>query len=191
MKILKKLRNNLNLTQKEFAKKFSIEQNTLSQYEADFYPSFKVIKKISEIFEVSIDYLLLEDKCFYPKSLSFIKKAIELNNQNNTDSKSFVKKAIIIDPWINMVCRVDDKSDRNQYVKRVKSLGLTRFYGENPNYSMILTHITRVGTGTLTARRTKNKKKFRKYFNLLNPMAVELEKAYKGAFTKVKVKKFG
>ena len=105
MKILKKLRNSLNLTQKEFAKKLSIEQNTLSQYEADFYPSFKVIKKISEIFEVSIDYLLLEDKCFYPKSLSFIKKAIELNHQNNTDSKSFVKKAIS-----NLIPEINNKN---------------------------------------------------------------------------------
>ena len=46
MKILKKLRNNLNITQKELAQKLSVEQTAISQYEANYYPSFKIIKNM-------------------------------------------------------------------------------------------------------------------------------------------------
>lgn len=95
MKILKELRNNLNLTQKELAKKLSIEQNTLSQYEADVYPSFKIIKKIAETFNVSIDFLLLENNCFYFKNIKYIKLGKEIENINDIKSKNLIKNNIL------------------------------------------------------------------------------------------------
>ena len=70
MKILKELRNNLNITQKDLAKKLLIEQNTLSQYEANKFPSFLILKKITKIFEITLDYLILEKKCYYPRSFN-------------------------------------------------------------------------------------------------------------------------
>ena len=94
MKILKNLRNNFNLTQKELANKLAIEQNTLSQYEADYFPSFKVLNKISEIFKVSLDYLINENMCFYPRSLDFMNLSNELDNKNNSESKSLIEKNI-------------------------------------------------------------------------------------------------
>lgn len=94
MKILKDLRENFKLKQEELANKIDLEQNTIAQYEADKYPSFKVLKKISILFKVSIDYLLLEDKCFYPRNLNYIKSTITLDNNNNSEMKSLIKKNI-------------------------------------------------------------------------------------------------
>ena len=95
MKVLKKLRLSFNLNQEELANKLLIKHNTISQYETDLYPSFKIIKKISELFKVSTDFLLLEDKCFYPKTINFINLAIKLDENNNSNLKKLIKNNII------------------------------------------------------------------------------------------------
>lgn len=56
---IKELRASLKLTQTEFADKINTTQATLSSYEnTDKTPSLDIVKKIAEVFTVSIDWLL-------------------------------------------------------------------------------------------------------------------------------------
>ncbi|OSB17514.1 helix-turn-helix domain-containing protein [Clostridium botulinum] len=57
--IIKKLRKENNLTQKELGDKLNVGKSTISQYENNINtPDIDIIKKISKIFDVSVDYLL-------------------------------------------------------------------------------------------------------------------------------------
>ena len=56
---IKKLRKKKNLSQEELAKSIGVNPNHLSKLETGKYlPSIAVLKKITEILEVSADYLL-------------------------------------------------------------------------------------------------------------------------------------
>ena len=56
---IKELRSSRGLTQTEFAEKINTTQATLSSYEnSDKTPSLDIVKKIAEVFAVSIDWLL-------------------------------------------------------------------------------------------------------------------------------------
>ena len=58
-KRLKELRKEFSLSQSQVAKKLGITQQSYTRYEADTSePSFEMLVKISNIFEVSCDYLL-------------------------------------------------------------------------------------------------------------------------------------
>lgn len=57
--ILKKLRQDENLTQEELAKKINSSRSNIANYENDKnMPSVEVLNKLSEIFGCTIDYLL-------------------------------------------------------------------------------------------------------------------------------------
>lgn len=59
MNRIKDLREDLDLKQTELAEKIGITQKALSNYETGrSEPSFDIIFKLSEFFDVSIDYLL-------------------------------------------------------------------------------------------------------------------------------------
>lgn len=63
MERLRVARNKLKLTQKEVANKLGIHQSTYTKYETgDSDPSSEMLLKLSEIFEVSTDYLLGRDE---------------------------------------------------------------------------------------------------------------------------------
>lgn len=93
-KKLRKLRKDNNLTQKQLADKLEITKATVSAYETNAkYPSIEVLIKISNIFNVSSDYLLgLSEKTEFQNSNltdeqniiieEIIKQFIYLNNQN-------------------------------------------------------------------------------------------------------------
>lgn len=56
---IKELRSTIGLTQTEFAEKINTTQATLSSYEnTDKTPSLDIVKKIAEVFTVSVDWLL-------------------------------------------------------------------------------------------------------------------------------------
>ncbi len=56
---LRKLRNNRNWTQEDMAKKLEMSRGTYAHYEINKrQPDYEILKKIANIFEVSIDYLL-------------------------------------------------------------------------------------------------------------------------------------
>lgn len=91
---LRKLRKDNYLTQKQLADKLEITKATVSAYETNAkYPSIEVLIKISNIFNVSSDYLLgLSEKTEFQNSNltdeqniiieEIIKQFIYLNNQN-------------------------------------------------------------------------------------------------------------
>lgn len=56
---LTKLRKNKKLTQQELAKRIGITRSSLSQYEVNNrQPDYNTLKKFSDFFNVSIDYLI-------------------------------------------------------------------------------------------------------------------------------------
>ncbi|WP_343337344.1 hypothetical protein TPELB_23890 [Terrisporobacter petrolearius] len=58
-KILKDLRTEFNMSQSELAKKLDISPSTVGMYEQGRrYPDFDTLIKISEFFNVSLDFLL-------------------------------------------------------------------------------------------------------------------------------------
>ena len=57
--ILKKIRQENNLTQEELAKKIDTSRSNIANYENDKnMPSIDILDKLSKIFNCSIDYLL-------------------------------------------------------------------------------------------------------------------------------------
>jgi transcriptional regulator with XRE-family HTH domain len=61
-KKLVELRKERNLTQKELAKSIGVHFSHMSRYERGIsLPSIDVVKKIAQVFNVSTDYLLLDD----------------------------------------------------------------------------------------------------------------------------------
>ncbi len=62
-KILKSLRENADMTQKELAEMLSISKSTVSGYEQDTRsPSSATLMKIADVFHVSADYLCGREK---------------------------------------------------------------------------------------------------------------------------------
>ena len=58
-KEIRRLRNNLKLTQDQFAKKIGVHGRQLARYEAGTnMPSIDILKKIADFYEVSIDRLV-------------------------------------------------------------------------------------------------------------------------------------
>ncbi|BCC50910.1 MULTISPECIES: helix-turn-helix domain-containing protein [Bacillaceae] len=56
---LKKLREKIGLTQKFVAEKIGVKNNTLSSYEsAKRQPDFHTLKKLADLYEVPIDYII-------------------------------------------------------------------------------------------------------------------------------------
>jgi transcriptional regulator with XRE-family HTH domain len=71
--ILKELRNNKNITLEQFSSKVDINFLTTRSYEANNKtPSLLNLIKIASFFQVSIDFLLLENKTFYTRSILFL-----------------------------------------------------------------------------------------------------------------------
>ena len=59
MNRIKELRQSLNLTQKELAEKIGFNQTAIGKYERDdLEPNLETLKKLSIIFECSIDYII-------------------------------------------------------------------------------------------------------------------------------------
>ncbi|WP_146549046.1 helix-turn-helix domain-containing protein [Rummeliibacillus suwonensis] len=56
---IRKLREQYNISQKDFAKKINVSNVVLSRYESDERkPDYDTLEKIADYFEVSVDYLL-------------------------------------------------------------------------------------------------------------------------------------
>jgi transcriptional regulator with XRE-family HTH domain len=64
------LRKERNLTQKELAKSIGVHFSHMSRYERGIsLPSIDVVKKIAQVFNVSTDYLLLDDQAVLATTL--------------------------------------------------------------------------------------------------------------------------
>ena len=59
---LKELRENSNMSQREFAKAFGVSQSAIGNWESGARePNFDTIQRIAEFFNVSVDYLLVRE----------------------------------------------------------------------------------------------------------------------------------
>ena len=71
---IKQLRLSNKLTQKEFAKLFGLSESMVSLYESGSrQPSFDVLKKVAEQFNVSTDFLLSDNMMLFP-----LKKGVKI-----------------------------------------------------------------------------------------------------------------
>lgn len=96
--MLKKLRQEAGLTQKQLAERLWLSKATVSYYEQSLrYPSPEVLIKLSDIFHVTTDYLLgIEDKKqtldvtgLTDEDISFLEDTIKLlRKKNNEKSRS-------------------------------------------------------------------------------------------------------
>jgi len=86
---IKKLRKEKGWKQSDLAEKTGIDRNMISYYENGKYlPSADALMKIAEIFDVSIDYLLVEDIQRKPLRQSIDSEMVKyLNELDHLDAK--------------------------------------------------------------------------------------------------------
>ena len=89
------LRESAGLKQKDMASKFSLNENTWSQYETNKRtPDIETIKKIAQFFNVSIDYLMnLTDEPYNPNEEAF-KEMIHIYNSLSEEERKKLAKEI-------------------------------------------------------------------------------------------------
>lgn len=92
MENLKKLRIFFNLTQDDLAKKLNLEKQTVVQYESGRNtPLFKYLIKMPDIFKISLDFLILNDACCYPRNLTLLKLSNKLDNFYQSQERSHIE----------------------------------------------------------------------------------------------------
>ncbi len=81
--ILKKLRQDNNLTQDELAKKIDTSRSNIANYENDKnMPSVDILEKLSKLFNVSTDYLLGKSDIRNPEKADLDKLQIGLSTKD-------------------------------------------------------------------------------------------------------------
>jgi transcriptional regulator with XRE-family HTH domain len=95
MENLKKFRTHLSITQEELAKKINVDQQTISIYEKEIsFPSFHIIKKLADIFQISLDYLIHDENCFYPRNLKFMRLAEKIDKIQDQNIKNTIETSV-------------------------------------------------------------------------------------------------
>lgn len=91
---LKQLRSEKNWSQDEFAHHAKIDGRQVSRYENDrVMPSVDVIIKMAKAYDISIDFLLLDDaprRPLDPHRSRLAEKVMELNNMSEEDERSLL-----------------------------------------------------------------------------------------------------
>lgn len=113
---LKKLRDENNFSQKDVANRLNISNATLSQYESAVrQPSYDILKKLADIYDVSIDYLL---------------GCTNIRNFKDNNNLS-VEELSLIDDYKKL-----NSTGKKEAEKRVKELTLIPFYVEEKVVSL-------------------------------------------------------
>lgn len=112
--ILKKLRQDNNLTQDELAKKINTSRSNIANYEnGKNKPSVEVLEKLSELFNVSTDYLLCKSEIKNPEQIIDPDKLdIGLNLKDYTPPTEEQKKKI--EEFARFVLQENKKKEKNQ-----------------------------------------------------------------------------
>lgn len=83
------------LKQKVLAREFGVAENTWSQYETNNrLPDIYVIKKISEFFKVSVEYLLATTDIKYDPNEESFKKLMEVYSKLDKTQKELLVKLV-------------------------------------------------------------------------------------------------
>lgn len=119
---LKKLRNTLEITQKDFAEKIGITAAALSSYENNLKnPSIAVAKKIAEAFGVSIDWLcgLSDEKGLKPEIKTYRDVAIKILELLKIDSFPYKFQLDLFEEECGFISSFS-KSDDRHYVRVIR-----------------------------------------------------------------------
>jgi len=91
---LKELRNEKGYSQEELSQKIDADGKQISRYEnGKIMPSADVLVKIAETFNISIDYLLLENKPRLPlhcKNILLLQKLKDISEISEDDQKALL-----------------------------------------------------------------------------------------------------
>jgi transcriptional regulator with XRE-family HTH domain len=93
MEFLKEIRSFFNLTQEELSKKLTVERGVIAQYESSATPSIKVLKKMSEVFNLSIDFIVLNTNCNYTRNLKLLTLAQKFDGSAPSQSRGLVESS--------------------------------------------------------------------------------------------------
>ena len=96
-KLIKKLRTNSKLTMEELAKKVGVKKSTVSMWEnSNVVPRDDILIKLSKIFNVSIDYLLGNEKreTLPNTKLEYIQRNLEKLDEKKLEQAENVLKAL-------------------------------------------------------------------------------------------------
>lgn len=101
--ILKELRKEKGLTQRELAKLLNISNSSLAMYETDKRePDFELVKKIAEFFDVTMDYLLGNNKSNSTEQNGSQPYYVELNRVVQNMNKKEVEKVLDFAKYLNL-----------------------------------------------------------------------------------------
>ena len=110
MKNFKNLRIFFKFTQEELAKKLELEQqSTIALYESNNYPSFKILKKMTEIYNLSFDYIILNNECHYLRNLKLLKLAKKLDISFQSQARSHIETTA--ESFLKQKSKIDLKLD--------------------------------------------------------------------------------
>jgi len=94
MNNFKTLRSFFGFTQEQLADILSIDRNSIGLYESNkIAPPVKVLIKTINLYGVSLDYFILGNGCFYPKSIKLLLSAKALDNAFYSDERSDIESA--------------------------------------------------------------------------------------------------
>jgi transcriptional regulator with XRE-family HTH domain len=103
LKILKELRTQKQITQQELADFLKVNRNAISRYESgEREPDISTLLKISEFFDVSVDYLIGNN----------FESSIDTTNNNSDEKKSFLPGIDELTP--------ENKEDLKKYFELLK-----------------------------------------------------------------------
>lgn len=93
-----KIRKEKKLSQIDVAKFVGVSRDAISKYERDdITPSVENAKKIAQVLNISLDYLVSEDDTLEVVDITMVNRMKEIQRLNNDDKSTIVK---IIDAFI-------------------------------------------------------------------------------------------
>jgi len=110
MENLREIRASFNLTQEELAKKLLlVDRGTIALYESDVTPSMKVLIKLCEVYNLSLDFIVNGKNCVYPRDLKLLTLAKSFDDSAHSQSRSFVEASI--DVFMKQKPEIEVKQD--------------------------------------------------------------------------------
>ena len=110
MEFLKEIRMFFNLTQDELTKKLMIEDRTIvSQYETRATPSINILLKYSQAFDLTLDFILNNNNCVYPRNLKLLELSKRIDDTAQSQSRSLVEASVEV--FIKEKNKADIKQD--------------------------------------------------------------------------------
>lgn len=127
MEFLREIRVSFNLTQDELAKKLLLEDRaTIAQYEAKTTPPIKVLVKLTEVFNLTLDYIVNNKNCIYPRNLKLLTLAKSFDNTAHSQSRNLVESSVMA--FLKESNEIETKQDSieielsNDFHSNIKSL---------------------------------------------------------------------